>query len=281
MKSTITRKEDGTISLHITIAAKDVKKTWDEVVTHIVKETTLQGFRKGMAPRDMVEKGLDKMQTQEEVLRKLLPVAYSASVTEHALKPVMSPRIHVEKIADPSSQPEADWEFTAETCETPEVTLHAYKDAVKTITAKSKIIVPGKEEAKGPNMDEVIKAVLDTAAVTVPAILVDAEAERLLSQLLDEVKSLGLSLDQYLGSTHKTIDEVKSEYRARAEQDIKFEFVLQKISEEEKITVEKNEIEEALAKAQSPEERKNLETNMYLLASILRQQKTLDFLRSL
>ena len=275
MKSAMTKKEDGTISLHVTIPWKDVKKTWDEVVDTIVKETTLPGFRKGMAPRDMVEKKLDTTQVKEDVLRKLLPAAYSEAVTEQKIKPVMSPRIQVEKIAE-----DADWEFTAETCEAPTVTLGNYKDGVKKITAKSKIAIPGKETKK-PNMDEIIKAILETTKAQIPEVLVATEAERLLSQLLDEVKSLGLSLDQYLSSTHKTIEQVKEEYTTRARQDITFEFVLQEIANQEKITVEQKELEEALEKAQSPEERKNLEKNMYLLASIIRQQKTLDFLQNL
>lgn len=229
-----------------------------------------------MAPREMVEKSLDKLRVQEDTLRKLLPEAYSQAVTEHKLQPIMSPRIRVTKLDEGK-----DWEFTAETAEMPEVKLNDYKDAIQKITAKSKIVVPGKEQPKEPNMDEIMKSLLDTATVTIPDILVETEAERLLAQMLDEVKSLGLSLDQYLASTHKTIEQLRQDYKDRATQDIKAEFVLQKVSDEEKITVEKNELEEALEKAQSPEERKNLEANIYLLASILRQQKTLDYLRSL
>ncbi|HET9947096.1 MAG TPA: hypothetical protein VFQ63_03465, partial [Patescibacteria group bacterium] len=96
-----------------------------------------------------------------------------------------------------------------------------------------------------------------------------------------EIKTLGLSLDQYLSSTHKTIEDVKKEFEARAINDISFEFALSKIADEEKINVEPKELQEALDKAQSPEERANLERNIYLLASILRQQKTLDYLKNL
>ena len=59
------------------------------------------------------------------------------------------------------------------------------------------------------------------------------------------------------------------------------EFALQKIATEEGITVEEKEVEEAIQKAKDEKERKHLETNRYLLASILRQQKTLDFLKNL
>ena len=45
--------------------------------------------------------------------------------------------------------------------------------------------------------------------------------------------------------------------------------------------VEEKEIAEAIQAAKNDEEKKNLESNRYLLASILRQQKTLDFLKNL
>lgn len=279
MKSTIVKEQDGTIKLTIPLSWESVQKTREEVIDQTVKNTTLPGFRKGMAPRKMVEDTVDKFKLQEEILRHLLPEAYSEAVKEHQLQPIMNPKIQINKIEEGK-----DWEFTAETCETPAVKLGDYKAEVKKVTAKSKIIVPGKndkEEQKGPNMDDIIKVLLDNATVTIPAILLDAEVDRQLSQMLDEVKSLGLSLDQYLASTHKTIDQIKEDYRKRAEQDVKFEFVLQKVSDDEKISIDQKELQEALDRAQSPEERKNLEANIYLLASILRQQKTLDFLRNL
>lgn len=271
----ITKQEDGTIILQVTIPQAAIKKTRTEVIADIVKNTTLPGFRKGMAPQKLVEGKIEPMKLQEDILRKLLPGSYTEAIKEHNLKPVVSPKIHVEKLGEGK-----DWEFSATTCELPEVTLADYKKKVKDVTAKSKIVVPGKEE-QGPNMDEIMKAVMDSVTVTIPHILVETEVERLLAQLLDEIKSLGLSLDQYLASTHKTIEELKKDYEEKAKQDLIFEFSLQKIADDEKINVEQKELEEALQQAKSDAERKNLEANMYLLATILRQQKTLDFLKHL
>jgi len=103
----------------------------------------------------------------------------------------------------------------------------------------------------------------------------------LLSQLLNDIKRLGLSLDQYLASTNRKPEDLRAEYARRAENDIKLEFVLQKIAELEKISVSDTEIEDAIQKAKDPAEKQNLSSNKYLLAGILRQQKTLDFLTNL
>ena len=74
---------------------------------------------------------------------------------------------------------------------------------------------------------------------------------------------------------------MKKEYETRAKNDVTVEFVLQKIADEQKLSVSEKEIEEAILKAQSPAEKENLEKNRYLLAAILRQQKTFDYLKAL
>jgi FKBP-type peptidyl-prolyl cis-trans isomerase (trigger factor) len=275
-KSTISREQNGTIKLTVVIPYSIVAKTREEVIESAVKTAELPGFRKGKAPRNLVEKKLDEAKIQEEIIKKLLPQAYMKAIEEHNVRPIMSPKIHIDKIEEGR-----DLTFEALTCETPEVKLNDYKDKVKGITAKSKIVIPGKEKQQEPKFDEIIKAVLEAATVEIPAMLIQHEADRLLSQTLDEIKRLGLTLDQYLASTGKTAETLRKEYEEKARNDIKLEFVLQKIAESEKITVQQQEIDEAIQKAKDPQERENLEQNRYLLASILRQQKTLDFLKNL
>ncbi len=270
MISALNKLPDGTIELTITIPAELVKKTQEEVINEMVKNASLPGFRKGKAPKKLIEEKLDKETIREEVLKKLLPQTYLEAIKEHNLRPIINPKIHVNP----------DWQFTALTCEVPEILLQNYKEAIGKLTAKEKIIIPGKEPQKVP-FEEIIKALLEAIAVKIPAVLTSGEVDRLLSQTLDEVKKLGLTLDQYLSSTGKTPEALRAEYQQKAESDIKLEFALQKIAEVEKIIVSEIEIEEAIEKAKSDEERKNLENNKYLLANILRQQKTLDFLRSL
>ncbi len=292
MISAIQKQPNGTITLIITIPFEAVKKAWGEVVDEAVKNAEIKGFRIGKAPRNLVEPKLDKEKIREEVLKKLLPVSYIEAVKTHSINPIINPKIHVDKLEDPLGESGKDWQFTALTCEAPVVKLASYKDAIKKVTAaatfdvaKSKIVIPGKPlgepQDQTPKFEDIVKALLEAVNVTIPEILVENETDRLLSQTLDEVKRLGLTLDQYLSSTGRNPQALREEYRKKAENDIKLEFTLQKIAEEEKITVEEKEINEAILKAKNEEERKNLESNRYLLASILRQQKTLDFLKNL
>lgn len=272
------KEPNGTIRLTITIPSADVKKTWEEMMLEVVNNAEVQGFRKGKAPRKLVEEKADKEKIREEVLKKLLPIAYTQAVKTQGIKPIINPKIHVEKLADPDTN--KDWQFTALTCEAPIIKLGKYKENIQKITAKSKIIIPGKEPVP-VKFEDIVKALLDNITAEIPGILVDNETDRLLSQTLEDVKKLGLTLDQYLSSTGKNPQILREEYRKKAENDIKLEFTLLKIAEEEKIVVEEKEIEEAIKASKNDDERKNLEANRYLLASILRQQKTLDFLKNL
>lgn len=275
MKSVLAKQPNGTIQLTISIPWEDYAKTREEVVKATAEKASVPGFRKGKAPKKLVEKQIDEASVQEEVLRKLLPIYYVDAVKEHNINPIMNPKIHVGKLEEGKA-----WDFTATTCEMPEVVLGDYKDKIKSLTAKSKIIVPGKEETP-VKFEEIIQTLLESTTVVIPELIVEQEVDRLLAQMLDEIKKLGLTLDQYLASTNRTPDQVRTEYQKKAESDIKLEFVLQKIAEAEKIVVSDLEVKEAIQKSKSPQERESLEHNSYMLANILRQQKTLDFLRNL
>jgi len=271
------RQKDGTIKITIVLPKDTIAKTREAVVEEMAKQTNVAGFRKGKAPKEMAADRLNPEQIREEILKRILPQAYVEAVNEHKLNPIMNPKMHIEKIDEGE-----DWQFYALTCEMPEVSLGNYKENVKKLAAKSSIIIPGKEEEKKkPTLDDVMKAILSDVTVQIPQILAEQEADRLLSQLLNDVKRLGLSLDQYMASTNRKPEDLRAEYLKRAEDDIKLEFVLQKIAEQEKITVAEAEIEEAIQKAKDPAEKQNLAANKYLLAGILRQQKTLDLLMNL
>lgn len=280
-KSQIERREDGTIKISMVIPWKDLKPTWDEVLNAAVENAKVPGFRKGKAPKKLIEDQINKTSVREEVLRRHLPKAYIQAIQEHELKPIIDPRIHVHNASGEGELlEESDWIFEAETAEAPSIDLGDYKDKIKTITAKSKIVVPGKEP-ETPKFDELIKTLLESVKVKIPQVLIEREADRLLAQSLDEIRRLGLTLDQYLASTGRNTQDFRTEYSRKAENDLKLEFALQKVAETEKIVVSDEDIAKSIAGAKTDAERRDMEANRYLIASILRQQKTLDFIKSL
>ena len=264
--------EDGTITLTIHVPWKKVEESRTKVVDTLIKQVQVPGFRRGMAPKNVAEQHLKKESVQEEVLKEVVGEAYNEAVKTEKLTPIITPKIHIETFEDGT-----DLTFSADLCEAPIVTLGNYKEEVKNVTAKGKIIVPG-EENKKPNIDEILNAVAKGGSVTIPKVLYEQEANRLLSQTLDELKSLGLTLEQYLSSRGKNAEDMRIDYEEKAKKDLALEFMLRKIADDEKITVEPADIEGVMKDIKDEEQKKQIMSNPYLLASIIRQQKTLDFL---
>jgi trigger factor len=76
--------------LTITIPAETVDGKLDDSLTALAAETTLPGFRKGRAPRNLLERRFgDAM--QNEARNQLLAEAYSSAIEEHEIKPVGDP----------------------------------------------------------------------------------------------------------------------------------------------------------------------------------------------
>jgi FKBP-type peptidyl-prolyl cis-trans isomerase (trigger factor) len=284
MTTALERKEDSSIILTMRIPWADVQKMYEMVVADFVAAAELPGFRKGKAPRDIVEKSLDKQKVFEEALKRILPNVYQEAVTTEKLKPIITPKIELVEAAE-----KKDWVIRAITCEQPEITLGDYKTAVHDVknNKHKKIWLPGekpdpeKEKETKPSLNEILEAVFQNVKIKIPAILIENDVNRALSELIDQTKKLGLTVEQYLASTGKTGDSIRHDYEHEAERTITLEFALEKIADTEGILISDDDINKAVETAKNDSERKMLEKERYYLATILRRQKTIDFLTSL
>ena len=125
MTSQIQRLGDGTIELLITIPWAEVAKTYEHVIEEMVQSAELPGFRKGKAPRAVVEEKLDKTKVYEEALKHIIPEAYGKAVEEQKIRPIIQPKIELKEATEGK-----DWIVRALTCEKPSVTLGEYKKAI-------------------------------------------------------------------------------------------------------------------------------------------------------
>lgn len=272
-KPELVRREDGTIELNIIVPASVVQKERTNIEDALVKGIALPGFRKGMAPREVALKRISEEKIREELLREVITQEYRKAIEKNKLQPVINPQIHIEAFENGQ-----DLKFTAEIAEEPQVTLGEYKKAIKDISTKSKIITEKGKEPQKPSIDAVIAAGMNEVKVTIPNVIIEREVSRLLSQVIDEVKQLGMTLESYLDSKKITTEQLREEYKKRAERDIKLEFFLRKVADEEKITVTADDITAAIAKIEDKNQQEEIKKNPYLVASIIRQQKTIDFL---
>lgn len=273
LKRELTKHLDGTIELNITVPADVVKKERAKVERIFLESITIPGFRKGKAPKEIARKSLSEEKVREELLRNVVTDEYKKAIEKYKLQPILTPQIHIEAFDEGE-----DLKFTAEVAEEPKVELGDYKEAIKQITSKSKIAVEKGKEPEKPSIDDIINAGIMKAKIIIPNIIVEREVNRLLSQMIDEIKMLGITLESYLESKKITVEQLKEEYKNRAERDIKLEFFLRKVADENKITVTADDITEAIAKIEDKTQQEEVKKNPYLVASIIRQQKTIDFL---
>lgn len=275
MASILERLPRSTFQLTITIPLSEVQVAKGEVLEEVLKNVEIKGFRKGKAPSKLAEKNVEKEKIYERAIQDLIPKFYLEALKEHNLHPLINPKI--ELISFPENK---DWVFKATSCEKPEVKLGNYKVGVKELTAKSKIIVPAKEP-QPPKLEEIFEVLLKSVNLEIPDILIESEVNRLLSKTLDDIKTLGLTVEQYLSSVGKTPETLREEYTQKARNDLILEFILEEIAEAEKITVSEEEINKVIATKENQKDKEKLLENRYLLASLLRRQKTFEFLKNL
>lgn len=285
MQTTKTTTTQGNIEISMTVPWADIAQLYEQVVAETAKAAEVPGFRKGKAPKSLVEEKVDESKVYEEVIKRLIPKAYADAVAKEAVRPIVSPKIELK-----SAKKNEDWIIVAHTCQRPAVTLGDYKAAIINLkgTQQKKIWTPGSgqkppedEKDKKQSLDEILGALLPTVTISLPTLLVEHEVNRLLSELIDQTKQLGLTVEQYLASTGRSTESVRKEYEEQAKRTLTLEFALEDIADKEGIFVSDDDIDKVLNTAKTDEERKRLEQERYYLASLLRRQKTLDFLTSL
>lgn len=281
MTTTLEPNVDGTVTLTMTIPWSKVADVKESVTTELLNEVEIAGFRKGKAPREVAQKKLDSGKIYEEVVQKLLPQAYSDAVKEHNLKPIVLPKIEMVEAKEGS-----DWVIRAHTAQKPTVTLGDYKKAIRQakIAKQTKIWTPGQEPKQDKQekmtLGELLDALLSVVTCQIPDILIENEVNRSLSDLIDQTKKLGLTVDQYLASTGRTAEGIRKEYVDQAKKTLTLEFALEAVADKESIFVSDDDVQTAIKSAKTDQERAQLSKERYYLASILRRQKTLDFLAS-
>lgn len=269
----------------INLPWKEIEQNRAEAIKQAGKTVEINGFRKGMAPEKMVEQHLGPQKLLELTLQRIIPDYYQNAVQELSLNPIITPKIQLV-----STEEGKDWQIKFISCAHPDINLGNYKEELKKVKPKEEIWTPGKEEKKdekkeNKNKDEKINEsitwLLENVKLEICDLLVEEEVGRRLSDLLDQTQKLGITVDQYLSSVGKTIAQLREEYAKRAEDNLSLEFILEKIADEEKIEVNPEELDKIMSQAKNEEEKKALESQKYVLATMIRRQKTLDFLGSL
>ena len=282
--SVIAKSDDGTIQITFTIPYAQIQKAQESVAKEYVKTADIPGFRKGKAPIDKVIAAIPENTLLEKSLSTLLPQLLSDAITEHDLKPAIYPKFELVK-----AQPNEDWQIRAITCEIPKVELGDYKNDLSGLGRSKSLWTPGsdkdkKEPSREEKEQEVIKMLLEKANINIPKILLEEEVNSRLSNLLQRIEKLGLSLESYLASIGKTADTLRKEYKNQASDAISLDLILNEVSLKENVSVDPKDIDSAIKAAEAdPKLAKELDTpdRRKYIESIIKRRKVLDSLIAL
>ena len=120
--ATLERLEGNKAKLTITIDAETFRKALNDAYRKTAGRYNVQGFRKGKAPRKIIEKLYGEGVFYEDAFDACWGEAYDAAIDEHALFAVDRPDVDIETIGE-----EEGVVFTATVQLKPEVTLGQYK----------------------------------------------------------------------------------------------------------------------------------------------------------
>ncbi len=100
MSTVLTKKENGVAEFTLTIATADFNGALDSSFKKNVKKITVPGFRKGKAPRKLIEKTYGEGVFYEDAIDMVFPKAYEEAVKELDLTPVDSPSVDIKEIGE-------------------------------------------------------------------------------------------------------------------------------------------------------------------------------------
>lgn len=118
----MTRSDDSTVTLEGEIAAEHLEKHRPEALKKLGHEVSIDGFRKGHVPDDVLIKHVGEYALLEEMANRALSEAYPALLIEHKIDAIGRPDVAVTKLA--AGNPLG---FKITTAVTPQIALADYK----------------------------------------------------------------------------------------------------------------------------------------------------------
>ena len=122
MSHTYEKVSGNKAKLSFTIPAEQFAEALHQAFLKLRKQINVPGFRRGKAPRKMIETLYGESIFYDDAFEILFPDAYRAAIKEYDLKPVDQPQIDLDEIGTGK-----DLKFHLEVFVRPDVTLGDYK----------------------------------------------------------------------------------------------------------------------------------------------------------
>ena len=306
------------IELTITVEFKDFKKHIDQALKEATENVEIKGFRKGQAPKEMVESQVGKEAILHSAADKAIQEYYPKAVED--MEPIGMPEIDITKLADNNPL-----EFKAKVYLLPPFTIGDYKlnkvkknevkieqkeiddafdnleknkdklpkeqldqldfskpDVIKNIIKQQMERDKGQQE-KQRVRTEALGEILKTCEIKVPANLISIELYRTVEDLKKNVDQfLKIPFEDYLKQVKKTEEKLKDDLKPEVEAKIKRTLLLKELQKKENITVTdeelKREVDIFLANFQGEKEKLDMKEVDGYIKERLEQEKTLQYI---
>src|SRR5574344_144013 len=93
MKIDLEKEQNNSVKINIEIPAQDAVTEYNKAVKNISQYVNIPGFRKGKAPRNIVEQNVGQERIKQEALERLVPSAIQEAVTKNNLDVVTQPYV--------------------------------------------------------------------------------------------------------------------------------------------------------------------------------------------
>ena len=83
------------VTLNIEVEPTEIEKYMEKAYNRLVKRVSVPGFRKGKAPRDVLERQIGKDAMFKEALEDLIPETYKEALEEQKIEPIAMPQFEL------------------------------------------------------------------------------------------------------------------------------------------------------------------------------------------
>jgi len=126
----VDKLSDTRVKLTVNVPFAELDKEIDQAYSAIAQQVQIPGFRKGKAPRQLIDARFGRGAMLEQVVNDMLPSRYEQAVNENDLKVIGQPNIDIPKVEDNDFV-----EFTAEVDVRPEIEIPDFSKISVTVPA--------------------------------------------------------------------------------------------------------------------------------------------------
>ena len=154
MERKVTKLEHSHVQVDVVVDEKTWKEAQDKAFDKLAANVTIDGFRKGKAPKNLVKAKVDPMKVLDEAINSLLPKIYQEILEKDDIRPYARPSVDITKVSDT----ELEVKFVLVTA--PEVKLGKYKGleiGKETVKVTAKDVDEAIEKTRKDNATLVVK----------------------------------------------------------------------------------------------------------------------------